>query len=120
MVVPAFELVSSPKECTKNLTGVKVESLPSNHSLLRGKRDCNERYMPRNFAELVSCVQKKNCRQFDAWNKGGHGSTNLNEWKTKNQHSFLELSCVESMRYEPYLVIPMSSNTPLYEETFIG
>ena len=41
-------------------------------------------------------------------------------WKNMNQRRFLELKCVSSERYEPYLVIPMSSATPLYEEKFVG
>ena len=42
------------------------------------KRNCTARAMPGNFHELAMCLNGRSCRQFDASNREGHNSTNLN------------------------------------------
>ena len=42
------------------------------------KRNCTASAMPGNFHELAMCINSRSCRQFDASNREGHNSTNLN------------------------------------------
>jgi len=77
--------------------------------------------VPRTFLELQQCWQQHRCRPFDEFgNPEGHASTNYAAWQRTPASELRPLPCLRSNRYEPYLVLPVASTTPLYEEVFQG
>jgi hypothetical protein len=102
-VIPAFTLISSP---CKTDRGVPCENV--------------DKSVPRNFEDLKSCVIKKHCHVFDRSNYEGHATTDYRNWVFSKQKTFRLLTCIRSNRYEPYLVLPASPSTPLFDETFTG
>ena len=103
-VIPAFALDTSP--CDSTTAGQPCENVGNS--------------VPRNFDDLKGCVVRKKCHVFDRHNYEGHATTDYRNWVFSRQKNFRLLSCIRSNRYEPYLVLPASPKTPLFEESFTG
>ncbi|KAL3793652.1 hypothetical protein HJC23_010224 [Cyclotella cryptica] len=100
-VVPAFQMV---RQC-------------------RAWRDCRERnipVMPKDKESLLELIQKRMASSFDPTNTGGHGSTKYVTWKSQEEGAFVDLPCIKSNRYEPYLAIRYCSDLPPFQEGFTG
>ena len=87
--------------------------------------DCRERNipsMPSNREELIRqlTLQKGAVSAFDPTNRGGHGSTRYNAWVDQEDGTFVDLGCVKSNRYEPYLAIRRCAEMPPFQEGFTG
>ena len=129
LVVPAFERVM---DCS---------TVHDNHHCQQ-LLQTNSSFLPETFEALQHCVESKDCRVFQSTNnRDGHGSTRSQEWLQRQwyednnkdeatQHRVRRISCFESLRYEPYVVIewclPPATTTesaravPFYDERFHG
>ena len=76
--------------------------------------------MPYSFKDLIDMITNKRGTMFDPSNKPGHGSTLYKEWIHQPSGELLELDCVNSNRYEPYLVVRYCRELPPFQEQFTG
>ena len=83
-------------------------------------RDMNIPFMPKRKKGLISLMKKREASTFDPTNEGGHGSTRYISWRDQEEGSFLDLPCIKSNRYEPYLVVRYCSELPPFQEGFTG
>jgi hypothetical protein len=101
LVVPAFQL---NRQC-------------------REWRDCweiNIPMMPRSKNDLIKLLQKRQASPFDPTNPGGHGSTLYNRWFQQATDELIDIPCVRSNRYEPYLALRYCHSLPPFQEVFTG
>ncbi len=76
---------------------------------------------PASFEELRACVVDHTCKVFDFTNPDGHASTDYRAWVKQKPDEVRVLPCVQSDRFEPYLVLPTFGGAlPLYNESFSG
>jgi hypothetical protein len=132
IVVPAFERKVNPP-CTD------IESC-------RGYLQKDPTFLPTLFNDMKECVRDKNCIVFQSDNNWeGHHTTKTQKWLksewyeessssengTKKRKTIRQIKCFDSLRYEPYVVLPWcpastssSGNpqplTPYYDERFYG
>lgn len=126
IVVPAFERKANPP-CTD------IESC-------RGYLQKDPTFLPTLFNDMKECVRDKNCIVFQSDNNWeGHHTTKTQKWlksewyeeDTKERKTIRQIKCFDSLRYEPYVVLPWcpastssSDNpqplTPYYDERFYG
>ena len=115
VVVPAFEMVKSPDKCLVIPNNTKEEDKPKFQ-----QNQCTIDSVPQDFGSIRTCWSSGLCRPFDlGGNPEGHASTGYNFF-FQNKEMLRPLPCFRSNRFEPYLVLPMGSATPLYEEEFRG
>ena len=91
--------------------------------MCREYRDCRETNipkMPRHKKGLMWLFGRHAAHSFDPTNKGGHGSTKYKTWKKQETSTFVDLTCIKSNRYEPYLAIRYCSELPPFQEGFTG
>ncbi|CAJ1959267.1 unnamed protein product [Cylindrotheca closterium] len=101
LVIPAFQLF---RQCTLWV-------------------DCRERNvpsMPFSLDELLDMRRNKRGHIFDPTNKGGHGSTLYEEWLLQEEGTLLEIPCLKSNRYEPFIVVRYCRDLPPFQEAFSG
>lgn len=132
LVVPAFERVlfppcSSNDDCRKYLRH-------------------NSSFIPHNFQQLSACIQQNECIVFQSnINLEGHLSTRSIDWlaekwytdtnntttnNSTHSRALKSVDCFNSLRYEPYVVIPWCQSrpgesrtvpaSPYYDERFHG
>jgi hypothetical protein len=125
IVVPAFQRVLTPP-CTSD--SECAQHLQKNSS-----------FIPKGFEDLQRCVNDKDCMVFQADNNlPGHSSTQSKRWLQKewyekddgNSRTIRRIPCFDSLRYEPYVVIPwcpvqpqeepVVPASPYYDERFHG
>jgi hypothetical protein len=86
-------------------------------------RDCRENNIPlmaQQKSELLDLVIAHKGSPFDPTNAGGHGSTRYQDWLTQKTDELVEIPCVLSNRYEPYLVFRYCRELPPFQEAFTG
>ena len=83
-------------------------------------RDENIPYMPFSLHELYEMLSEKRGFIFDPTNKGGHGSTRYKDWLHQQPGSLLDIECLVSKRYEPFLVFRYCNELPPFQEQFTG
>ena len=83
-------------------------------------RDVNIPSMPRTKDSLLALIKQKKASTFDPTNVGGHGSTKYITWRDQETGTFVDLPCIKSNRYEPYLVFRYCSELPPFQEGFAG
>mmetsp|Transcript_10473 Transcript_10473/g.15882 ORF Transcript_10473/g.15882 Transcript_10473/m.15882 type:complete len:570 (+) Transcript_10473:224-1933(+) len=83
-------------------------------------RDDNIPFMPKRKDELIHLIKKRQASTFDPTNEGGHGSTKYISWKDQKEGSYLDLPCIRSNRYEPYLALRYCKELPPFQEGFSG
>ena len=83
-------------------------------------RDDNIPFMPKRKDELIKLIKKREASTFDPTNEGGHGSTRYISWKDQEEGSYMDLPCIRSNRYEPYLALRYCSELPPFQEGFSG
>jgi len=129
IVVPAFER--------------KVDPPCSDIESCRSYLQKDSKFLPLLFNGLQECIQDKDCIVFqEDMNWEGHHTTQSKKWLKKDWYedsskenegekirTIRQIKCFDSLRYEPYVVIPWcpsskSSNpqplTPYYDERFYG
>ncbi|KAL7528737.1 hypothetical protein ACHAXR_002604, partial [Thalassiosira sp. AJA248-18] len=93
------------------------------YRMCKAYKDCrktNIPYMPKKKGQLLALMKKRWVDTFDPWNVGGHGSTKYITWRDQTAGTFVDLPCIKSNRYEPYLVIRYCSDLPPFQEGFTG
>jgi hypothetical protein len=86
-------------------------------------KDCRENNIPlmaQQKNELLDLVVAHKGSPFDPTNVGGHGSTRYQDWLTQKTDELVEIPCVLSNRYEPYLVFRYCRELPPFQEAFTG
>ena len=61
------------------------------------------------------------CYVFDRFNPGGHSSTNISQWWDQEPGSVRKISCINSLKYEPYVVLRTEEMKSMpFSENFKG
>ena len=76
--------------------------------------DCMRR--PRHKEELVALIGTEAVSKFNPFNEGEHGSTMYHEWQNQETGTLIDLPCITSNRYEPYLALRYCSELPPFQE----
>lgn len=85
--------------------------------------DCRENNIPRmphTKTQLVDLIQQKRGHIFDPTNRGGHGSTRYGEWLRQEQGELVDIDCLISKRYEPFVVVRYCQDLPPFQPAFSG
>ena len=86
-------------------------------------RECPELnipMMPHSSNDLMELIKARKGSPFDPTNRGGHGSTLYAEWIKQSVGSLLEIPCIRSNRYEPYLAFRHCREVPPFQPAFSG
>ena len=89
----------------------------------RANEECNEfdlKRMPYSRDALKKLVMTGMATIFDPTNLGGHGSTDYGKWFQLQHTGLVDLSCIKSRRYEPYVVLRYCEGIPPFQESFTG
>eukprot|EP00531_Pseudo-nitzschia_arenysensis_P001388 CAMPEP_0116151564 /NCGR_PEP_ID=MMETSP0329-20121206/20166_1 /TAXON_ID=697910 /ORGANISM="Pseudo-nitzschia arenysensis, Strain B593" /LENGTH=529 /DNA_ID=CAMNT_0003648189 /DNA_START=270 /DNA_END=1859 /DNA_ORIENTATION=+ len=65
-------------------------------------------------------VEKKSITIFDPTNKGGHGSTDYEAWFHQAPGSLHDIDCLQSNRYEPFVMVRYCRDLPPFQTAFSG
>ncbi|KAL3932480.1 MAG: hypothetical protein SGPRY_000683 [Prymnesium sp.] len=77
--------------------------------------------MPTNFSELQACLTLNDCSVFDVeYNPQGQSSTNAKAWRAYEGYGSYRIPCIASDRYEPFVLLHRTTETPLFDERFQG
>ncbi len=104
LVIPAFQLW---RQCTE-------------------WRDCQEKNLPHmeNARKLLGManeiLKNKSITIFDPKNKGGHGSTNYKDWFQQTPGTLMDIECLTSNRYEPFVMVRYCKDLPPFQTAFAG
>jgi len=88
--------------------------------------DCREENIPnmetaRTLKGLAYEIQNhKGISVFDPTNLGGHGSTNYKAWFSQPPGSVLPIECLQSNRYEPFVMVRYCKDLPPFQKAFAG
>jgi hypothetical protein len=86
-------------------------------------KDCRKNnipQMPKNKRELLEMMVNKRGHIFDPTNRGGHGSTLYKDWIRQDPGSLYPITCLQSHRYEPFVIIRWCRDLPPFQEAFNG
>eukprot|EP00934_Nitzschia_sp_Nitz4_P006868 Nitzschia sp. Nitz4//scaffold138_size62050//32350//33360//NITZ4_006390-RA/size62050-processed-gene-0.47-mRNA-1//1//CDS//3329535773//6858//frame0 len=89
----------------------------------REYRDCPENNipaMPHTPQQMLHLMSKHRGHIFDPTNRGGHGSTRYSDWAHQETGTLLEIPCLTSKRYEPFLVFRYCRDLPPFQTQFSG
>lgn len=89
----------------------------------REYRDCPEDNiprMPRNRKDMLNTLMERKGYPFDPTNRGGHGSTMYEQWIQQQPGDLLDIPCIQSNRYEPYLAFRYCHDLPPFQIQFSG
>ena len=76
--------------------------------------------MPQNIDDLRRGLDDESVSMFDPKNPHGHDSTGYDRWRKQSTSSVEDISCINSERYEPYLVVRRCEDMPPFPEAFTG
>ena len=77
--------------------------------------------MPETFSELLECERNTECIVFDGeYNPTGQSSTDIKAWRKLGGGEAMAVTCLKSGRYEPFVVLRKSDETPKFDERFHG
>ena len=82
--------------------------------------EANISRMPYTKTELKKLVKKGSATMFDPTNRGGHGTTNYVSWFGGSDQGLIDIPCIKSKRYEPYIVLRFCDVMPPFQERFNG
>lgn len=82
--------------------------------------ELNIQRMPYDKINLKRLIMKGMATIFDPTNRGGHGSTNYLDWFHDHQPGLINIPCIKSKRYEPYVVSRFCDAIPPFQDTFNG
>lgn len=86
-------------------------------------KDCKEKNipkMPKTLEDLAKMLKTKRGNIFDPTNRGGHGSTDYQAWFRQETGSLHDIPCLQSHRYEPFIVIRYCQDLPPFQSAFSG
>lgn len=102
VVVPAFE--SKDLQCG---TSAKC-------------RDRHLYWMPRDFEDLVISLGSKRALPYDSTHFPRQGSTLYRQWMRQSHGELVDIPCVSSNQYQPYMVVRVCSHLPPFQDRFVG
>ena len=79
-------------------------------------REKNIQMMPKGKVDLFELVKTRKASRFDPTNEASHGSTNYAAWKEQKRGTFVDLPCIKSDRYEPFLALRYCRELPPFQE----
>jgi len=104
LVIPAFQLWRQCKEWEDCLE----DNLPHMESA-------------RTYEGLIrEITEHKSITVFDPTNKGGHGSTDYRVWFSQEEGSLYDIECLQSNRYEPFVMVRYCRDLPPFQTAFAG
>ena len=74
--------------------------------------------MPEDKAGLMNLIGTRRASTFDPTNVASHGSTKYMAWKDQEDGTFVDLPCVRSDGYEPFLALRYCRELPPFQEGF--
>ena len=89
------------------------------------KEDCLRKYAdttaPRTFEDIKRCYLKDDCIMYHETFPYSHNTTNYPLlFENPNAHHIRGFDCIQSERYEPYVVIRWSGALSAFDEMFVG
>ena len=85
--------------------------------------ECRARHLfsiPADFEDLVISLGNNKSLPYDPINFSRQGSTNYRRWMRESQGELLDLPCVSSDQYQPYMVLRACEGLPPFQESFSG
>jgi hypothetical protein len=76
--------------------------------------------MPFTQEDVFHMFEKRHGHIFDPTNKGGHGSTDYKTWFKQQPASLRSIDCLQSNRYEPFVMIRYCRDMPPFQAAFSG
>ena len=76
--------------------------------------------MPHSVQDILKLIRGKNGAPFDPTNHGGHGSTLYSAWIKQTPGTLLQIPCITSNRYEPYIAVRYCRELPPFQPAFTG
>lgn len=77
--------------------------------------------IPSTYTELAACAREHMCSVFDSeYNAAGQASTDVHAWRGLTAGAKMPVRCITSTRYEPFVVLRHSEETPKFDERFYG
>ncbi len=76
--------------------------------------------VPRDFEDLVIGLGANRTLPYDPTYFAHQGSTNYRQWMRQNRGELLDISCVSSNQYQPYVVVRRCNDLPPFQEKFSG
>lgn len=113
IVVPAFKLKG---KCREPQAG-----MPAGLRRAKLQEKCFEHYLPRvprHSSALKKCIELGMCEQFCP-TCHTHGSTDYAAWWSQAVQ-LRRITCFDSMRYEPYVMLELTEGLPPFDEHFFG
>ena len=74
--------------------------------------------MPEEEDALTKSIGTREASTFDPTNEASHGSTIYAAWKDQRRGTFVDLPCIKSDRYEPFLALRYCRDLPPFQEGF--
>mmetsp|Transcript_2163 Transcript_2163/g.4420 ORF Transcript_2163/g.4420 Transcript_2163/m.4420 type:complete len:490 (-) Transcript_2163:40-1509(-) len=113
VVIPAFE--------RSYLTCMKSNEALTENEKAAFKKCINKLEMPTDMTSLKRMMGKRMTRVFESrWTEKPHGSTGYKSWFNQDQGSLRKIKCIDSNRYEPYVILRKCSLLPPFQEDFTG
>jgi hypothetical protein len=85
--------------------------------------ECREKYaqqIPSNFEELVIVLGSHKALPFDPTNFSRQGSTDYRKWMKQGRGQLIDLPCVASNQYQPYVAVRFCESLPPFQAKFYG
>jgi hypothetical protein len=76
--------------------------------------------IPRDFEDLVIGLGSNKALPYDPTNFSRQGSTNYRRWMKQNYGELVDIPCVSSDQYQPYMVVRLCDDLPPFQERFSG
>lgn len=76
--------------------------------------------IPKDFEDLVISLAANRTLPYDAQNFAHQGSTDYRRWMRQNHGELIDIPCVFSNRYQPYVVVRLCNELPPFQEVFTG
>lgn len=92
----------------------------------QGWKDCRDKNLPhmehaRTLLGMADeIMEHKSITVFDPTNKGGHGSTDYKNWFRQTPGTLLDIECLQSNRYEPFVMVRYCKDLPPFQTAFAG
>ena len=121
-----YDVLSSPAPTQRFAADPKFLTIVPAFQMFRRCReykDCKNKNlpaMPTTRSELFALIRQKQASTFDPTNRGGHGSTKYITWRDQDTGTLVDLKCIKSNRFEPYLAFRYCADLPPFQERFTG
>lgn len=76
--------------------------------------------IPKDFEDLVISLSANRTLPYDAQNFAHQGSTDYRKWMRQNHGDLIDIPCVSSNHYQPYVVVRLCNELPPFQEVFTG